>query len=362
MKEKNIIDSRAFQLVAPGEFEEITLQHTVKDNEVVVQPIMASICHADLRYYTGQRRKEALERKLPMALLHEGIGLVIESEDKSFEEGQRVVIIPNIPERRLKDRIEVANDSFNKRNVADNYSQGSVFLGSGYDGIGQEHLVLPVENVIPIPDDVPNEIAVLTELTSVSLHAISHVSDCINEGKVAVFGDGPVGYLTAAALHHVYDIPKDNLLVFGAIKEKLEHFDFATTHLVQDYNFRAEKDVVVVIECTGGHFSENAINQAINLIEPQGKITLMGVSEERVPLNTRDVLEKGLTMYGTSRSTAKDFQTFMKALQNNDYQRTLRKILPNQHEVIRNVNDLREAMEETIENKSWKKTVLRFDW
>ncbi|MDY0393819.1 zinc-binding dehydrogenase [Virgibacillus halophilus] len=232
----------------------------------------------------------------------------------------------------------------------------SVFLGSGYDGIGQQYLVLPTENVIPIPHNVPDKIAVLTELSSVSLHAANNVCDYFGSGKVAVFGDGPVGYLTAATLHHVFDIPKDSLLVFGAMVERLAYFDFATTHLVHDFNFREEADVVAVMECTGGAFSKNAINQAIELIEPQGKITLMGVSEERVPINTREVLEKGLTVYGSSRSTDKEFRTLMNAFQNQAYRDTLEKLVPEQNELIRSAMDLEKAMDKATQNKSWRKT------
>ncbi|WP_449354183.1 alcohol dehydrogenase catalytic domain-containing protein [Virgibacillus natechei] len=362
MEKKEIVNSRAYRLVAPEKFEEVILQHSIDNNQVVVQPSLASICHADTRYYTGQRRKEALQSKLPMALFHEGIGHVVKSKDNSFDIGQRVVIVPNISARLLKDNTINDKPSSNMRVVKDNYLPGSVFLGSGYDGIGQQYLVLPRENVIAIPNDVPDEIAVLAELTSVSLHAANNVSDYFNDGKVAVFGDGPVGYLTAATLHHAFDIPKENLLVFGAVDERLAHFDFATTYLVQDFNFREEENVVAVIECTGGGFSKNAINQAIDLIEPQGKITLMGVSEEHVPLNTRDVLEKGLTIYGSSRSTAEEFKKLMNAFQSQPYQHTLEKLLPDQNEIIRNAEDLDESMNKATKNKEWGKILLSFEW
>ncbi|MBY7142927.1 alcohol dehydrogenase catalytic domain-containing protein [Virgibacillus sp. NKC19-3] len=362
MSNKEIVQSRAYRLIAPETFEEVVLQHSIDNNQVVVQPSLASICHADTRYYTGQRRKEALQSKLPMALFHEGIGHIVKSKDETFDIGQRVVIVPNIPARRLQANTINNKSSPNSRVVKDNYLPQSVFLGSGYDGIGQQNLVLPKENVIAIPSNVPDEIAVLAELTSVSLHAANHVSDYFNDGKVAVFGDGPVGYLTAATLHHVFGISKEDLLVFGAISERLVHFDFATTYLVQDFNFRKEENVVAVIECTGGTFSEKAINQAIDLIEPQGKITLMGVSEEHVPLNTRDILEKGLTIYGSSRSTAEEFQTLMHAFQSQAYQRTLEKLLPNQKELIRDAKDLEKSMNKAIKNKGWGKIFLSFEW
>lgn len=362
MEKREIVKSKAYRLVEPGKFEETILQHELKEGEVVVRPSMASICHADLRYYTGQRRKEALAEKLPMALFHEGIGHVVKSMDASVPIGQRVVIVPNIPGRLLNGAKRKGSLFTNKRIVADNYSENSAFLGSGYDGIGQERLVLPGENAIPIPRDVPDRIAVLAELSSVSLHALSHAGDTLHEGKVAVFGDGPVGYLTAAMLHHMSHVPKSQLLVFGAVPEKLKHFDFATTHLVHDFDFHSLKEIVTVIECTGGSFSEGAINQAIDLIAAQGKIILLGVTEERVPINTRDVLEKGLTLYGSSRSTAEDFATLMKAFQNKDYQRTLEKLLPNHHDTIRNTDDLKKVMDRAAEHKGWQKTILSFEW
>lgn len=362
VQSEDMVYSKAYRLIEPETMEEVILKHTINRHQVVVQPNLASICHADIRYYTGQRRKEALQRKLPMALFHEGIGRIVESNDESLSKGQRVVIVPNIPARRLKDHAINKESPSNGRVVDDNYLPDSFFLGSGYDGIGQQHLVLPTENVVAIPDDVPDEIAVLAELTSVSLQAANYVSDYFGGGKVAVFGDGPVGYLTAATLHHVFNISKENLIVFGAIDERLAHFDFATTHLVHEFNFREEANVSSVIECTGGSFSKSAINQAIDLIEPQGKITLMGVSEEHVPLNTRDILEKGLTIYGSSRSTDKEFKILMNAFQDKAFQRTLEKLLPNENEVIRNVQDLEKTMHKAINSKEWTKTYLSFKW
>ncbi|WP_277679622.1 alcohol dehydrogenase catalytic domain-containing protein [Gracilibacillus dipsosauri] len=349
-----IIESKAYRLIKPWHFEVVKINHNFSDNEVVVRPTLASICHADLRYYTGHRRKEALEKKLPMALFHEGIGIIVDSSVDSLTKGQRVAIVPNIPARILNPETKTIHD--------DNYSPNGAFLGSGYDGIGQEHLVLPAENVVPIPQNVPDEIAVLAEICSVSIQAIGRIINSYKGGRIAVFGDGPVGFLTAAALHHIYNISKANLFVFGAIPEKLLHFDFATTHLVNEFDFKSEKGVEIVLECTGGKFSESAINQAIDLIDPQGSIVLMGVSEDRVPINTRDILEKGLTLLGSSRSVASDFKILMNHFQDFSYQQTLSKVLPEKKELIQNVDDLKRAMDNVVNKKSWQKTLLSFEW
>jgi ribitol-5-phosphate 2-dehydrogenase len=45
-------------------------------------------------------------------------------------------------------------------------------------------------------------------------------------------------------------------------------------------------------ECIGGPASGTGINQIIDYIHPEGMISILRVSEEPVPLNTRMVLEK----------------------------------------------------------------------
>ena len=199
-KGETSIYSRTFRLINPGELEEIEIERVIHEGEVVVEPSMASICHADIRYYMGHRRAEALEKKLPMALLHEGIGKVILSKSNDLKVGQRVVIVPNIPGAMLGKGEPEECSSTQEKDFRDNYSEKNEFLGSGYDGIAQSCLVLPAQCAIPIPDTIPDEIAVLCELCTISYRAVSRVKEILMKPstKVAVFGDGPVGYLTAA--------------------------------------------------------------------------------------------------------------------------------------------------------------------
>src|SRR5699024_4289990 len=149
VKKGNIVNSKSYRLISPKKIEEVMLQHTVNNNQVVIQPSLASICHADIRYYSGQRRKEALIKKLPMTLFHEGIGHVISPDNSVFDEGERVVIVPNIPARRLESNSTDDHPSKNKV-VSDNYLSNSLFLGSGYDGTAQQYMVLPAENLVSV--------------------------------------------------------------------------------------------------------------------------------------------------------------------------------------------------------------------
>jgi ribitol-5-phosphate 2-dehydrogenase len=337
------------------------LEHSLREWEVAIEPALGSICHADMRYFSGQRRAEALARKLPMALIHEGIGVIAQTSAPGLSVGQRVVVVPNIQGFLLDgtDR-EHCCEACRSGNI--NYCQRGRFLGSGFDGIAQSRLVVPAASAIPIPDEVPDEIAVLTELSSVSYQALSHVAEKLKTARVVVFGDGPVGYLAAAMLHHVYGVPQERLTVFGAIPEKLAQFDFAATHLVQDYDFSAGELYDVALECTGGRFSESAINQAIDVLSPNGHLILMGVTEERVPINTRDVLEKGITMRGSSRSSIQDFLPVLEAMKQPQCQATLRKLLPDARTRVESAEDFAAAMEFAENNRGWKKVLLDFQW
>lgn len=54
---------------------------------------------------------------------------------------------------------------------------------------------------------------------------------------------------------------------------------------------------------------------------------LMGVSDNRVAVNTRDVLEKGLTLVGSSRSGREDFEQAVEMLANRRVQSRLKNII-----------------------------------
>lgn len=355
--------SRTLRLIRPGEIQELQIEKTVEKGFVAVEPTMASICHADLRYFGGLRKPEVLARKLPMALLHEGVGVVAAGASAALAAGQRVVIVPNLPGYLLNGVKPEDCCPACRGEAEDNYCRHSKFLGSGTDGIAQSRLVIPEACAIPIPESVPDEIAVLTELCSVSYRALRGIGPLPDGARVAVFGDGPVGYLTAAMLHHAFGVERDRLTVFGAIREKLDQFAFAKTEMVQEYDFRGEEKADLVVECTGGRFSESAINQGIDLLKHGGgQLVLMGVSEDLVPINTRDVLEKGITLRGSSRSSVDDFRKVMAVMENPDCQATLRSLIPDAYTKVSTAEDLAGALESAMAHRGWKKTILDFHW
>ncbi|MGI6264730.1 MAG: alcohol dehydrogenase catalytic domain-containing protein [Acutalibacteraceae bacterium] len=282
-----------YQLKRPRQFEAVFQDIACDDQHVLVRPTHLSICNADQRYYQGTRAEAVLRQKLPMALIHEGIGKVIFDPTGTFEVGQRVVMIPNLP---------VEEDDV----VAENYRRSSKFRGSGTDGFLQEMVLTEPDRLVPLPEGINLSVAAFTEIVSVSYHAISRFDAIAHRRRrvIGVWGDGNLGYITSLLLKK--RMPEARICVFGVIPEKLADFTFVDeTYLVTDM----PDDLVLdhAFECVGGAASSKAINQIIDHIQPEGTISILGVSEDLAPINTRMVLEKGLRIFGSSRSGRADF-------------------------------------------------------
>lgn len=283
-----------YRLVAPRRFEVAFNDIDLNGEQVIVRPTHLSICHADQRYYQGSRPQEVLAKKLPMALIHEGIGDVVYDPKGEFEPGELVVMIPNTPTQ--KDEI-----------IAENYLRSSKFRASGFDGFMQDNVALDRDRVVRLPQDIDRTVAAYTELVTVSVSALKRFDKFTHSRKniVGIWGDGNLGYLTALLFHYLY--PDTRLVIMGTDREKLNTFSFADeTYLVWD----VPEDFAVdhAIECVGSEASQKAISQIIDVINPEGTISLLGVSEYPIPINTRMVLEKGLRVFGSSRSGREDFE------------------------------------------------------
>ncbi|MDO4532399.1 MAG: alcohol dehydrogenase catalytic domain-containing protein [Coriobacteriia bacterium] len=286
--------NRVYRLVEARTIEPVAEFVEVTGDSVVVRPTHLSICNADQRYYQGKRSAHVMAKKLPMALIHEGIGRVVYDRSGEYAPGTRVVMLPNDP---------VEDDDY----IAENYLRSSHFAGSGYDGFMQELCVLPRRRVLALPEGIDTRVAAFTELVSVAVHAVTRF-DGIAHGRksdIGVWGDGNLGFIVSLILHLKY--PQANIHVIGRNSFKLADFTFAAGTFLSS---GIPEGLLVdhAFECCGGEGSTSAINQIIDHIRPEGTVSLMGVSEYPVPINTRMVLEKGLRFFGSSRSGRKDFE------------------------------------------------------
>ena len=318
-----------YQLTSPRMIEVTYGEIDLEEEGVIVRPSHLSICRADQRYYQGARSKEVLAKKLPMALIHECLAEVIYDKSGQFRPGERVICIPNTP---------TETDDV----IAENYLRSSKFRSSGFDGFLQDYVQMAPDRLVKISDDVNPDVAAFTELISVSMHIISRFDTIAHKrrGNIGIWGDGNLGYITAVLLSKLY--PDMKLYVFGRGTDKLSHFTFADeTMLVDDIPDDLMMDHC--FECVGGAGCEPAINQMIDHINPEGTIALGGVSENNVAINTRMVLEKGIRLYGSSRSGRADFEKTVKFLEENKTETEYLETLIGEVFDVRSIPDIHRA-------------------
>lgn len=337
--------NRKISLVSPHLFTTIFEElDTKKSDDIIVKPTLLSICAADLRYYTGERDEKVLNEKLPMALIHEGIGEVVFDPKDEYEVGDLLVLVPNTPSRKMDD-------------LKENYDRQSKFRSSSQDGYMQDFVAMERDRVISVKGIDP-EAAVMSELLSVVFNAIDDIPKIqdLNDKNIGVWGNGNLGYLAVLVLRYLY--PESNISVFGRnTKTKINFFQADNI-----YNISEDlSDVVidVAFECVGGNASEKAINQIIDIIQPQGHIALLGVSENAPKINTRMVLEKGLSLQGSSRSGREQFQNSVDFLRNGNNSQEAVKRLITEKFVVKSIEDANEAFNAAVSSKF--KTIMKWE-
>lgn len=212
------------------------------------------------------------------------------------------------------------------------------------------------DRIIPIRE-VREEVGSFLELCSVSVNAIEGFLTKSHKRKnvIGVWGCGSVGYITTLLLKSYF--PDSKIVVIGTRMEKLSYFSFADDiKMITD--LEPEFKVDHAFECVGGSKSGEAIEQIIEHINPEGSISLLGVSEDLVDINTRMVLEKGLTLLGHSRSSYEDFEKAVELAQDKQVQDYLSNIISEQVE-INEINDINLAFDKDLNNDF--KTVMKWN-
>lgn len=335
-----------YQLVAPRRFEVAYENIDLQGDDIIVRPTHLSICNADQRYYQGTRDAKVLKQKLPMALIHEAIGDVIYDPSGTYKNGDCVVMIPNTP---------VEKDEY----IAENYLRSSRFRASGFNGFMQEYVKIRKDRLVPLPEGIDKNVAAFTEIVSVSVHAISRFDKIAHNRRecVGIWGDGNLGYITATFFKMMF--PDTKLYIFGMDKNKLSDFTFADKTITIE-NIPEDLKIDHAFECVGGAGSGSAINQIIDYINPEGTISILGVSEYPVPINTRMVLEKGLRIFGSSRSGRADFVKTVEVYKNHPEVINYLSNIVGARVPIHSIADMKKAFEMDIQ-KSFGKTIMLWE-
>lgn len=251
---------------------------------VIVQVKAAGICSSDIaRVFTKGTYH------FPTIPGHEFSGVVysvVDEENQSWE-GKRVGVFPLIPCR------ECPQCKQKQYEMCANYD----YLGSRRDGAFAEYVAVPLWNLLPLPNEVPLEVAAMLEPLSVGLHALKK-AEIKQTDSVAVIGTGMIG-ISAAQWAKKYTA--GDVVVIGRNENK--RYLVESTGLPYEVHTKAEgKEYDVVLEAVG---TPESVDLALNLIRPGGKVVLMGNPSGDILLTQNTywrILRKQLIVKGTWNS------------------------------------------------------------
>lgn len=345
--------AKSYKITEPKRFE--IFVEDIRNENVLVRPDYLAVCKADIRYYLGNRSLSILKRKFPMSLIHEATGVVVRDKSGEFKSGQRVVLLTCRRSECDGSKCEVCVRD--NPHLLDNYCPESKFCSSNYDGFSKELIDLDKEYMIQIPDEIGEE-AVFSELISVGCCALRRAG--FSEGEivksVTVWGDGIMGYIISLVAKYGFGCEVN---IVGLSKEKLEKFDFANIYYSNDIETLPRMSVA--IEAVGGNASGIAANQAIDKLYSGGKLILSGVANDNVPLNTRMVLEHGISIRGTTRSVRCDFEKAVELLRIPEFREHIKALLLSVREV-NNIRDYYAVFEEESKSTALGKNIMKISF
>ncbi len=183
--------------VSPVRFNKIPDQPLPGPHWVRVKTIMSGICGADLSMFFVQASPSISLAALPgmpkVFMGHELVGHVIETGGgvKMLTVGDRVVLQRYLPCCSMKEIEPPCGPcSQGQYTLCENFSEGKLpeNLGAGFS----DHFIAHQSQLLKVPDQLPDERAVLIEPASVSLHAVLKRPPEKGE-RVLVIGAGVIG-------------------------------------------------------------------------------------------------------------------------------------------------------------------------
>ena len=176
----------------------------------------------------------------------------------------------------------------------------------GIPGFFREFVNLPAHNLIPIPSHVSLELATLVEPLAVAMHSLKFAAVGIGD-TVAVFGAGPIGLLTIAALKvsgasRIFAVePVSHRRAIACAMGAHDVIDPAASDSVHEVAaMTGGRGVDCAIDCAA---REHTTNWAIRAARHGGRVVLTGIhSAALVPFDVSHMRRKELTIYNVRRS------------------------------------------------------------
>jgi len=259
-------------------------------HEVLVRVDAVGTCGSDVHYYEHGRIGDFVVES-PLVLGHEPSGTVVAAGSRASRHrpGQRVSVEPGVPDFTC---VQCRAGRYN-------LCPRMRFFGTPpIDGAFCEYVLVHEEFAHPVPDHLSDDAAALIEPLSVGIWACRKTR--VGPGtRVLVTGAGPVGLLCLQAARAfgatfvaVTDVNPGRLELARDLGAS-HTVDVRTTRLAE-----AALDPDVLLECSG-HPAATA--EAIRAVQRAGRVALVGMGGDELPLPLAHVQTRELEVTGTFR-------------------------------------------------------------
>lgn len=275
----------------PGLWMEHVPVPEVGAGDVLIKVRKSAICGTDVHIWNWDEFS-AKTVPVPMVVGHEFVGEIVDmgAAATKYRIGQRVSGEGHI----------VCGTCRNCRAGRGHLCRNTKGVGVQRPGSFAEYLCLPESNIVPIPEDIPDEIAAIFDPFGNAVHtALSF--DLVGE-DVLVTGAGPIGIMGALVAQKV---GARKVVITDINPYRLDLAERMGVQTVVDVSKEQLADVMARLDMTEGFDvglemsgASAAMQQMIRNMNNGGKVALLGIAPTEFPVDWNTVIFKMLHIKG----------------------------------------------------------------
>ena len=261
-------------------------------DDVLIRINKTGICGTDIHIWNWDEWA-AHTVPTPMVTGHEFAGEIVDM-------GRNVTGL-KIGQRCSGEGHLIETDSRQSRSGKFHLDPGTRGIGVNEQGAFAQYLRLPAFNVVPLPDDIPDEIGAILDPLGNAVHtALSF--DLLGE-DVLITGAGPIGIMAAAVARHagarnvvITDLNPARLQLAKEVVSGVRPVNAGQEDLravISDLGMKEGFDVG--LEMSG---SQIALDQMVEALVMGGKIALLGIPPGKSPVDWSRIVFKAITIKG----------------------------------------------------------------
>lgn len=260
-------------------------------DDVLIKVNKTGICGTDIHIWNWDDWA-AHTVPVPMITGHEFAGEIVEL-------GRNVTGL-SVGQRCSGEGHLIGTESRQSRSGKFHLDPGTRGIGVNEQGAFAQYLRLPAFNVVPLPDDIPDEIGAILDPLGNAVHtALSF--DLLGE-DVLITGAGPIGIMAAAVARHagarhvvITDVNADRLALAEQVA-RVRPVNVAKEDLNDvKHDLGLKEGFDVGLEMSG---NQQALDQMVEALVMGGKIALLGIPPGKSPVDWSRIVFKAITIKG----------------------------------------------------------------